>query len=312
MSYYFRPPNSREQNLYIIRFSVDNLYSSNWNNNVLLDASYTSPTKIFLPSNFTLSYNPDNSFFTMDYTNAKYEIPPSISIQVKEGTTSNLPIGYNVSIMNTTSTSTQFYLYYMTTSVNPDGTTTSSATLPTLDILFGIGLQVQIIGRTLTGPTFAIANQGWTYVESSNATSDTIYTSMNVGTNGVVPPFGLTIGGSYGYLGGGGNGATSTTTLVNYRPTDVINNINNYNFFPIVLQTTSETMTLPIVTTSNIGQEIILLLNQNLINTNTLTITTSNTNLSANIVLINEGDTVRFIALAKDGNPSRWVKVNNL
>ena len=150
MSYYFRPPNSREQNLYIIRFSVDNLYTSNWNNNVLLDGSYTSPTKIFLPSNFTLSYNPDNSFFTMDYTNAKYEIPPSVTIQVKEGSTSNLPIGYNVSIMNTTSTSTQFYLYYMTTSID-QGVPSSTATLPTLDILFDIGLQVQIIGRTITG-----------------------------------------------------------------------------------------------------------------------------------------------------------------
>jgi hypothetical protein len=311
MSYYFRPPNSREQNLYIIRFSVDNLYSTNWNNNILLDASYTSPSKIFLPSNFTLSYNTDNSFFTMDYTNAKYEIPPSVTIQVKEGSTSDLPIGYNVSIINTTSTSTQFYLYYMTTTINEDNTLSSTATLPTLDILFQIGLQVQIIGRTITGPTFAIANQGWTYVESSNASSDTIYTSMNVGTNGVVPPFGLTIGGSYGYLGGGGNGTRSNTTLTNYSPTDVINNINNYNFFPIVLQTTSETMTLPLVSTSNIGQEIILLLNQKIGN-NTLTITTANTNLSSNIVLSNEGDTVRFIALAKDGFPSRWVKLNNL
>jgi hypothetical protein len=247
----------------------------------------------------------------MDYTNAKYEIPPSISIQIKEGSTSTLPIGYNISIMNTTSTSTQFYLYYMTTSID-QGVPSSTATLPTLDILFGVGLQVQIIGRTITGPTFAIANQGWTYVESSNASSDTIYTSMNVGTNGVIPPFGLTIGGSFGYLGGGGNGSRSTTTLVNYRPTDVVNNINNYNFFPIVLQSTSETLTLPLVNTSNIGQEIILLLNQNLISSNTLTITTANTNLSANIVLRNEGDTVRFIALAKDGFPSRWVKLNNL
>jgi hypothetical protein len=311
MSYYFRPPNSREQNLYIIRFSVDNLYSSNWNNNVLLDASYTSPTKIFLPSNFTLSYNPANSYFTMDYTNAKYEIPPSVTIQVKDGSTSNLPIGYNVSIMNTTSTSTQFYLYYMSASIGQGGVPSLTATLPTLDILFEIGLQVQIVGRTITGPTFAIANQGWTYVESSNASSDTIYTSMNVGTKGVVPPFGLTIGGSFGYLGGGGNGTRSNTTLTNYTPTDVINNINNYNFFPIVLQNTSETISLPIVSTSNIGQEIILLLNQNL-NNKTLTITTVNTNLSSNIVLDNEGDVVRFIALAKDGNPSRWVKLINV
>jgi len=283
---------------------------SHFNNNVLIDTGYSSPSKIFLPSNFTFSYNPDQSYFTMDYTNAKYEIPPSVSIQIKDGDTTLLPKGWLVSIISTTSTSAKFYLYYIDVVVNGDATTTTTTVVPTLDILSGVGLQIQIIGRTITGPTFAIANQGWTYVESSSAASDTIYTSMNVGTNGVVPPFGLTVGGTFGYFGGGGNGTTSTTTLVNYSPTDVINNINNYNFFPIIL-TTNESITLPIVTTSNIGQEIILLLNQNESNKD-LTITTTNTNLNSNLVLNNEGDTVRFIALAKDGFASRWVKVNNL
>ena len=134
---------------------------------------------------------------------------------------------------------------------------------------------------------------------------------MRVGTNGVVPPFGLTVGGSFGYFGGAGNGTTSTSSLENYTVSDVSNNINNYNFFPIKLDLVSETLTLPGVTTSNIGQEIILLLNQN-INTQTLTIAIFNTNLTDPLELTNEGDTVRFIALAKDGSVARWVKLNNL
>ena len=310
MSYYFRPPNSREQNLFIIRFSVNDLYVTNFNNNVLKDIAYSSPAKIFLPSNFSLTYNEPSSYFEMDYTNAKYEIAPSVSIQLKEGDLTELPKGYNVSIISTTETSTKFYLYYLDTLVNQDLTTTTTPILPSLDVLLNVGLQIQIIGRTKTGPTFAIANQGWTYVESTDPALDTIYTSMKMGTNGVVPPFGLTVGGSFGYFGGAGNGSANTGALENYTPTNVLNNINNYNFFPIALQNISETLTLPIVTTSNIGQEIILLLNQNP-NTRTLTISNDNTNMLSDLVLTNEGDTVRFIALAKDGSSSRWVKLNN-
>ena len=311
MSYYFRPPNSREQNLFIIRFSVNDLYVTNFNNDILLDSAYSSPSKIFLPANFSLSYNQPNSYFTLDYTSAKYEIPPTVNIQVKDGNLTTLPQGFTVSIISTDVNTTVFYLYYLQTQVNPDFSSNTTPILPTLDVLANIGLQVQIIGRTKTGPTFAIANQGWTYVESTDPTLDAIYSSMNVGTKGVVPPYGLTIGGSFGYFGGAGNGTVSTTSLENYSVTDVTNNITNYNFFPIKLQTSSETLTLPVVEVSNIGQEIILLLNQN-INTQTLTIAIDNTNLSDPITLTNEGDTVRFIALNKDGFASRWVKVNNI
>ena len=88
-----------------------------------------------------------------------------------------------------------------------------------------------------------------------------------------------------------------------------MNNIANYYFFPIKLVNISETITLPIVTT--IGQEIVLLLNQNPNNLQ-LTILTTNTTLAAVVNLQNEGDMVKFIALNKDGVGSRWVKVNNL
>jgi len=316
MSYYFRPPNSREQNLYIIRLSIDDLYITNFNNNVLKDSAYTSPAKIFLPANFSLNFVVVDQlrltgYFIIDYTNAKYEIPPSVIISVLDDNINTLPKGWNISIKSTSTTQCLFYMYYIETTVNPDFTTTVRSVLPSLDILFKTGIQIQIIGRTITGPTFAIANQGWTYVESNDQTSDTIYTSMNVGTNGVIPPFALTLGGTYGYYGGGGGGIESTSSLQNYTPTDVVNNINNYSFFPIVLGSTSEVLILPVITTANIGQQIKLVLNQNLYSS-TLTISTTNTSLSSQIVFTNEGDTVTFVGLAKDGNPSRWVKINNL
>jgi len=316
MSYYFRPPNSREQNLYIIRLSIDDLYTTNFTNNVLLDSSYTSPAKIFLPANFSLNFIVVDQirltgYFMIDFTNAKYEIPPSVSITVKDDNINTSPKGYIISIKSVSQTQCIFYMYYPQTTVNPDFSTNVTSILPSLDILFKTGIQIQIVGRTITGPTFAIANQGWTYVESNDQLSDTIYTSMNVGTNGVIPPFALTVGGTFGYYGGAGGGTSSTSSLQNYSPTDVVNNINNYNFFPIVLGTVSEILTLPSITTANIGQQIVLVLNQNLYS-NTLTISTSNTNLSAQLVLANEGDTVTFVGLAKDGNPSRWVKINNL
>jgi len=310
MSYYFRPPNSREQNLFIIRSSIDNLTYTNFTNKTLNSIAYTSPSSVFLPAGFSLSYN-DSSYtiFTIDYTNAKYEIPPTVNFQIKNNpATPNSILTWITSVVSISSTQVQFYIYGL---INDSGNV--APYYPKIDSvddsLLNIGLQIQIIGRTTTGPTFAIANQGWTYVESTNPTNDTIYTTMPIGTNGVIPPFDLTIGGTLGYLGGAGSGnSPSTTTLNNYTPTEVTENISNYYFFPIKLGTVNESITLPIATIA--GQEIELLLNQNPNNT-TLTINTTNTTLTSAVILSLEGDTIKFIALNKDGVGLRWVKVNN-
>lgn len=311
MSYYFRPPNSREQNLFIVRTSIDNLSYVNFTNNTLNNTAYTSPSNVFLPAGFSMSFNNSSyTVFTIDYTNAKYEIPPTVNIQIKDdllNINNNGP--WYTSILSVSQTKVVFYIYSL---VIENGNVVPS--YPNIDStddsLLDVGLQLQIIGRTLTGPTFAIANQGWTYVESTNPSNDTIYSAMPVGTNGVIPSLDLTIGGSYGYLGGAGNGGVpNTTTLQNYTPTEVQNNIHNYYFFPIKLVNISEVITLPIVTV--IGQEIVLVLNQNPNNLQ-LTIATPNTTLLSPLNLQNEGDTVKFIALNKDGVGSRWVKINNL
>jgi len=310
MSYYFRPPNSREQNLFIIRTSIDNLSYANFTNSVLNNTAYTSPSNVFLPPGFSLSYDDSTyTIFTIDYTNAKYEIPPTISFQIKDDLLSPNNTGpWYTSIVSVTKTSVVFYIYSL--KIESGNVVPNYPTIDSIgDILSNIGLQIQIIGRTLTGPTFAIANQGWTYVESTNPSNDTIYSSMPIGTNGVIPSLDLTVGGTYGYLGGSGNGGNpNKTALENYTPAEAQNNINNYYFFPIKLTNINETITLPTVTT--IGQEIVLLLNQNPNNLQ-LTIATPNTTLSAPLILEDEGDTVKFVALNKDGVGSRWVKINN-
>lgn len=315
MSYYFRPPNSREQNLYIIRASIDNLTGDNFTNNTLNNTAYTSPANVFLPPGFFLSYNETSyTVFTVDFTNAKYEIPPTVNINPKyDLLTPNGNGPWYVSIVSVSKTQAIFYIYSLQVNngnIEPYYPVMASGPGAEDDLL-EVGLQIQIVGRTLTGPTFAIANQGWTYVESTNPSNDTIYSAMPVGTNGVIPPFGLTMGGSFGYLGGAGNGGNpSTTSLQNYTPTEAANNIGNYYFFPIKLIGSPQTLTLPVVT--KIGQEIVLILNQIIGNTGEfLTIATTNTSLTAPLVLSLVGDTVKFVALNRDGVGSRWVKINN-
>jgi len=253
MSYYFRPPNSREQNLFIVRFSVDNLALANFANAsptfTLSSSAYTSPSYIFLPSGLFLNYNSSTRVFKLDYTNAKYEIPPTLNLLMKD---SNPPTGFNISVLSVTNTSAQFIIYTgytgSITQVTPSSTSFS-----------GIGLQVQIIGRTTTGPTFAIANQGWTYVESSAVNSDTIYTTMNMGTSGVTqPPYGLSIGGTFGYQGSAGT-VTNGTAIANYKYAD-ISGVGSilYAYYPLDLTTGlsagANAVTLP--TPADVGQEV--------------------------------------------------------
>ena len=308
MSYYFRPPNSRERNLFIVRTSIDDLKFSNFTNGTLNSTAYTSPSNVFLPPGFFISYNSSgNTIFTMDFTNSKYEIPPTINIQVKDNiNTTSQP--YYATLVSVSSTQAQFYIYSLGI-INGN----ISPVYPLIDnvnnSLAGIGIQIQIIGRTLTGPTFAIANQGWTYVESTNPSNDTIYTAMPVGTNGVIPSYDFTIGGSFGYLGGAGNGGIpNTAALNNYTPTEMMANVSNYHFFPIALASINDSINLPVPT--KYGQEIIIVLNQNP-NNLILTIGTTNTTLTSSVILQTEGDTIKFVSLNKDGVGIRWVKITN-
>jgi len=306
MSYYFRPPNSREQNLFIVRFSVDNLAVTNFTNvstvYTLNTSAYTSPSYVFLPAGLFLKFNSSTSVFTLDYTNAKYEIPPTLNLLMKD---TNPPTGFNVSILSVTNTQAQFIIYEGYTSaitvVDPSSTSFTN-----------IGLQVQVIGRTITGPTFAIANQGWTYVESTVANSDTIYTTMNMGTSGVTqPPYGLSVGGTFGYQGSAGT-VTNGTAIANYKYSD-ISSLSSvlYTYYPLDLTTGlsagANTVTLP--TPANVGQEMKfqVVVNPNA-GTNTITFTGQVVGFSGSIT--NVGDTMTFISAYVSG-ALKWVKVNN-
>jgi len=326
MSYYFRPPNSREQNLYIVRFSVDDLGASNFTSNVLNAAAYTSPQYVFLPANLSVTYTAP--YYVLDYTNAKYEIPPTVNILMKDGTTGVAPQGFHASIISTTNNNVLFYIY---SGSSPVAVGPSS--------LSGCGIQVQVIGRTSTGPTFAIANQGWTYVESTSANTDVIYTSMKMGTSGITqPPYGLSVGGSFGFQGSGGSISTSTA-IATYNPsTDLTStNINAYSLFPVAI-TASATIALP--SPQNVGQEIKIIVISNT-NPGTYQLTFSNVNQSNTLpeaaitipaspititvlpatiptttvslttpYLTYVGDTMTFISLSVS-NILTWVKVTN-
>ena len=306
MSYYFRPPNSREQNLFIVRFSVDNLAVANFTNvstlYTLNTSAYTSPSYVFLPAGLFLKFNSSTSVFTLDYTNAKYEIPQTLNLLMKD---TNPPTGFNVSILSVTNTQAQFIIYegYTSAITVVDPSTTSFT---------NVGLQVQVIGRTTTGPTFAIANQGWTYVESTVANSDTIYTTMNMGTSGVTqPPYGLSVGGTFGYQGSAGT-VTNGTAIANYKYSD-ISSLSSvlYTYYPLDLTTGlsagANTVTLP--TPANVGQEMKfqVVVNPNA-GTNTITFTGQVVGFSGSIT--NVGDTMTFISAYVSG-ALKWVKVNN-
>lgn len=306
MSYYFRPPNSREQNLFIVRFSVDNLDVTNFTNAAptytLNTSAYTSPAYIFLPAGLYLRFDSGTSIFTLDYTNAKYEVPPTLNLLMKD---IDPPTGFNVSVLSVTSTQAQFIIYTgYTSAITP--------VIPSSTTFTNVGLQVQVIGRTTTGPTFAIANQGWTYVESTTVNADTIYTTMNMGTSGVTqPPYGLSVGGTFGYQGSAGT-VTNGTAIANYKYSDISSIASLlYAYYPldltIGLSAGANAVTLP--TPANVGQEIKF---QVVVNpsagTNTITFTGQVVGFSGSIT--NVGDTMTFISAYVSG-ALKWVKVNN-
>ena len=306
MSYYFRPPNSREQNLFIVRFSVDNLAVANFTNAAptytLNTSAYTSPSYIFLPAGLFLKFNSSTSIFTLDYTNAKYEIPPTLNLLMKD---TNPPTGFNVSVLSVTSTQAQFIIYTgYTSAITP--------VIPSSTTFTNVGLQVQVIGRTTTGPTFAIANQGWTYVESTTVNADTIYTTMNMGTSGVTqPPYGLSVGGTFGYQGSAGT-VTNGTAIANYKYSDISSIASLlYAYYPldltIGLSAGANEVTLP--TPADVGQEIKfqVVVNPNA-GTNTITFTGQVVGFSGSIS--NVGDTMTFISVYVSG-ALKWVKVIN-
>ena len=306
MIYYFRPPNSREQILFIVRFSVDNLAVANFTNAAptytLNTSAYTSPAYIFLPAGLSLKFDSGTSIFTLDYTNAKYEIPPTLNLLMKD---TNPPTGFNVSVLSVTSTQAQFIIYTgYTGSITP--------VIPSTTTFTNVGLQVQVIGRTTTGPTFAIANQGWTYVESTTVNADTIYTTMNMGTSGVTqPPYGLSVGGTFGYQGSAGT-VTNGTAIANYKYSDISSIASLlYAYYPldltIGLSAGANAVTLP--TPANVGQEIKfqVVVNPNA-GTNTITFTGQVVGFSGSIT--NVGDTMTFISAYVSG-AKKWVKVNN-
>jgi hypothetical protein len=126
---------------------------------------------------------------------------------------------------------------------------------------------------------------------------------MKMGTSGITqPPYGLTIGGSFGFQGSGG-------TLTTYNPvTDLTStNINNNSLFPIAITATAS-VALP--SPQNVGQEIKIIVISNT-NSGINQITFTNVVQSNTPYLTNIGDTMTFISLSLS-NILTWVKLTNV
>ena len=163
---YFKPLNSNENNLHIIRASIDNT------------GTIVQPTSNQLPRNFySSSVEIDakgNAFITITYplTFNPSDIP---SVFVENQSAKNM---YT---LNKTNSSVEIH--------------SSTSTFSNID--------VAIIGQKSNGPVFAVSNRGWKYStrnQNYSAYDDLIYTDMFVGINTDNPTFNITTAGNICYI----------------------------------------------------------------------------------------------------------------
>jgi len=158
---YFKPLNSNENNLYIIRASIDNT------------GNITAPSKNQLPSTFT-SIKTDPYNIQINYNNIfNSSIPPSIfAIPTKD---SSGPL--NIIDKNTSNCIIRSSNY---------------AAMPNIDIM--------IVGPQSTGPVFAVSNRGWKFSTNLNQKLLYSDADMLVGIGTDNPNFNFTINGNYGVI----------------------------------------------------------------------------------------------------------------
>jgi len=165
---YFKPLNSNENNLHIIRASINST------------GSIVTPLANQLPATFSTTYYPGSVIGSIT-TNASVILNyPSIFNPI------DMPIVLIEQNSNTSGTE----LLVIKSKTNTSCTIFSSTiTLPSFDIF--------IIGTKPSGPVFAVSNRGWKY-STSISNSDIIYSDMLVGVNIDDPTFNLTVTGNIG------------------------------------------------------------------------------------------------------------------
>lgn len=166
---YFKPLNSNENNLHIIRATIDPL------GNILY------PTTNQLPTTFSVQYisqtetNPNQIQINYPGIFKSTDIP-SVFIDSSVGDISTQPLLFVTSKTNT------------------------SCIISTNDFVSEIHtFDVFIVGVNPSGPVFAISNRGWKY-STNNVSDNILYSDMLIGINNDNPKFNLTTAGNIGYI----------------------------------------------------------------------------------------------------------------
>lgn len=226
---YFKPLNSNENNLHIIRFSMND------NGTVLY------PSLNQLPSIFTTSpptFTSGN--LIVDYTGI-FDSSDTPSVYATPNVTAN------VSIINKTA--------------NGCYICSSETFLPNVDVL--------IVGKKASGPVFAISNRGWKFTTKSTTNDNIIYSDMIVGVGTDNPTFNLTHSGNLGFIPNSLNSSTLDPTSLQKNYLNLINVDQTSNLtLPTPTSTNGQIMELSVVAISA-NQYLNLNMTSNIFTTNT-------------------------------------------
>jgi hypothetical protein len=232
---YFKPLNSNENNLHVIRFS----YTSN--------ATVLYPSLNQLPSAFSTT-------------------PP----YVYKG---NLIINYD-GIFDSSDTPTVFVESNITTSTfavldkTPSNCNIYSADILNLGYLPNI--DVCIIGKKASGPVFAISNRGWKFTTQSTTNDNIVYSDMLVGVGTDNPKFGLTHSGNLGFIPNSLMSSTLDPTTLQNNYLNLINIDQTSNLsLPTPTSTNGQIMELSIIGVSSNQYLNLNMSSSNMLKTNT-------------------------------------------
>ena len=168
---YFKPLNSNENNLHIIRFSMNNNGTVLYPSLNQLPSIFTTSPPTFTSGNLIVNYT---GIFDSSDTPSVYATPN---------------VTANVSIINKTANSCNIC--------------SSKTFLPNVDVL--------IVGKKASGPVFAISNRGWKFTTQSTTNDNIIYSDMLVGVGTDNPKFSLTHSGNLGFIPNSLNSLTLPT-----------------------------------------------------------------------------------------------------
>ena len=226
---YFKPLNSNENNLHIIRFSMNNNGTVLYPSLNQLPSIFTTSPPTFTSGNLIVNYT---GIFDSSDTPSVYATPN---------------VTANVSIINKTANSCNIC--------------SSKTFLPNVDVL--------IVGKKASGPVFAISNRGWKFTTQSTTNDNIIYSDMLVGVGTDNPKFSLTHSGNLGFIPNSLNSSTLDPTSLQKNYLNLINVDQTSNLtLPTPTSTNGQIMELSVVAISA-NQYLNLNMTSNIFTTNT-------------------------------------------